>query len=122
MLRKIFDKAYYEKLMASGYTTWTFNLAISGTDADKVDDLYIFGKKLTDFTEKDGVYTITVDLQRIITYYATMKDLATLTTAAGQAGSINAMFIAWKSPANDWSTKRSYVFTIINNEFIKTEV
>ena len=124
--KNIFSKAYYEKLAASGYTKLNFTLGVGGTNAEDVEDLYVFGKQLTTFAKNaNGEYEVAVDVSTIIYYYATIKDLATLTTQAGQSSSLNAKFIAWKSPAGDYATKRNYVFTISNAEFlenIETEV
>ena len=112
-LRNIYSKAYYEKLIAEGYTKFAFNLAVEG----ELDELYVFGKAINTFPIQDGVYAIAIDTQHFVTYYDTINTIATSGSAVGQASSISAKFITWKSPANDWSSKRNYVFTISNAEF-----
>ena len=83
--------------------------------------MYVFGHALSDFAEENGVYTITIDTQHFVTYYDTLNTIATSDAAVGQASSINAKFITWKSPADDWATVRNYVFTISGTAFVTAE-
>jgi uncharacterized repeat protein (TIGR02543 family) len=114
ILRQLESKEYYETLIANGYTKFTFKLAVEGD----LSDLYVFGKALDTFEEENGVYTIVIDTQHFVTYYDTLSTIATSTTAVGQASSMAAKFITWKSPADEWKAIRNYVFTISNTEFI----
>ena len=114
VLRNIQSKAYYEALIANGYTKFAFSLAVEG-DAS---DLYVFGKELSSFPVNNGAYEITIDTQHFVTYYDTLNTIATSGNQVGQAGSISAKFITWKSPADDWSSVRNYVFTISNAKYI----
>ena len=117
ILRNIKEKAYYEGLIESGYTKLAFDLKVEGD----VTDLYVFGKALTNFEKsEDGVYAIVVEVQHIVNYYDTINTIATSGNQVGQSTSLAAKLISWKSPANDWSTVRSYVFTISNAAFIET--
>jgi len=116
ILRNMHSKAYYEKLIANGYTKLAFNLAVEGD----VTDLYVFGKLVSTFPVKDGVYSFAIDVQHIVNHYDTMKTIATSGNQVGQASSLAAKLISWKSPANDWSTVRNYVFTISNAAFMST--
>ena len=116
ILRNMHSKAYYEKLIANGYTKLAFNLAVEGD----VTDLYVFGKLVSTFPVKDGVYSFAIDVQHIVNHYDTMKTIATSGNQVGQASSLAAKLISWKSPANDWSTARDYVFTISNAAFMAT--
>ena len=114
VLRNIQSKAYYEALVANGYTKFAFNLAVEGD----VSDLYVFGKALSSFPVNNGVYEITIDTQHFVSYYETISTIATSGSQVGQAGSISAKFITWKSPTGDWSSVRNYVFTISGAEYI----
>ena len=114
ILRQLESKEYYETLIANGYTKFTFKLAVEGD----VSDLYVFGKALDTFEEENGVYTIVIDTQHFVTYYDTLSTIATSTAAVGQASSLAAKFITWKSPADEWQAIRNYVFTISNTEFV----
>ena len=114
ILRQLESKEYYETLIANGYTKFTFKLAVEGD----VSDLYVFGKALDTFEEENGVYTIVIDTQHFVTYYDTLSTIATSTAAVGQASSMAAKFITWKSPADEWQAIRNYVFTISNTEFV----
>lgn len=113
LMKNIYSKEYYQALIANGYTKFTFGLAVEGD----VTDLYVFGKEVSSFPQKNGVYSVVLDAQTIVTYYQTISDLATLTGKAGQSGSFSAKFISWKSPANDWSSVRNYTFTLSNVAF-----
>ena len=114
ILRQLESKEYYETLIANGYTKFTFKLEIEGD----LSDLYVFGKALDTFEEENGVYTIVIDTQHFVTYYDTLSTIATSTAAVGQASSMAAKFITWKSPADEWKAIRNYVFTISNTEFV----
>jgi len=116
VLRKLFPKEYYEKLLASGYTKLSFNLAVGGTDGAKVSDLCVFGKALTSFANSGGVYTVDVNLQDIVANYATVGTLGNATQAV--KAQLNQMLIGLDDTTNNWST-RNYVFTISNTCFIK---
>ena len=119
MLRNMYSKAYYEKLIAEGYKKLTFSLAVGGDNASNVSDLYVFGKALSTFAKNaSGAYQIVVDVQYIVTYYDNIYGIATTGGQAGQAGSLDKMLIAWKSPLT-WSGSRNYVFTISNTAFRK---
>jgi len=119
MLRNMYSKAYYEKLIAEGYKKLTFSLAVGGDNASNVSDLYVFGKALSTFAKNaSGAYQIVVDVQHIVTYYDNIYGIATTGGQAGQAGSLDKMLIAWKSPLT-WSGSRNYVFTISNTGFRK---
>ena len=114
VLQNLQEKAYYEGLIADGYTVLTFNLKVEGD----VTDLYVFGKKVTTFAKNtDGAYVISIDTNVLVSYYDTMSTIATSPNQVGQASSINAKFITWKSPADDYSSVRNYVFTISNATF-----
>ena len=113
VLRNIQSKAYYEALVANGYTKFAFNLAVEGD----VSELYVFGKAINTFPVNNGVYTINLDTQHFVTYYDTMYTIATSGSQVGQASSISAKFITWKSPANEWNATRDYIFTISNVVF-----
>ena len=117
VLKNLKDKSYYETLIANGYTKLTFNLAVEGD----VSDLYVFGKALNTFSQNDGVYTVVIDVQHIVNHYDTISTIATSGSQVGQATSMAAKLITWKSPAGDWSTTRNYVFTISNSAFVKAE-
>ena len=115
VLREMFNKEYYEGLIAEGYAKLTFNLAVGGTNAENVSDLYIFGKNLTKFAKNaDGEYAIVLDLQYMVDNYAKVSGLGTSVEAKN--AELNYMFLAWKS--TDW-TARNYVFTISNTAFRK---
>ena len=116
ILRNMYSKAYYEKLIANGYTKLAFNLAVEG----EVTDLYVLGKLVSTLPVKDGVYSFAIDVQHIVNHYDTMKTIATSGSQVGQASSLAAKLISWKSPTNDWSTVRNYVFTISNAAFMST--
>ena len=119
MLRNMYSKAYYEKLIAEGYKKLTFSLAVGGDNAANVSDLYVFGKALPTFAKNaSGAYQIVVDIQYIVTYYDNIYGIATTGGQAGQSGSLDKMLIAWKSPLT-WSGSRNYVFTISNTGFRK---
>ena len=119
MLRNMYSKAYYEKLIAEGYKKLTFSLAVGGDNASNVSDLYVFGKALPTFAKNaSGAYQIVVDVQHIVTYYDNIYGIATTGGQAGQSGSLDKMLIAWKSPLT-WSGSRNYVFTISNTGFRK---
>ncbi len=113
VLRNIYSKAYYQALIANGYTKFTFGLAVEGD----VTDLYVFGKQISSFPQKDGVYMVSIDTNHFVSYYDTINTIATSGSQVGQASSLTAKFIAWQSPANDWSTVRNYVFTISEPSF-----
>ena len=115
MLRNMNSKAYYQKLIDNGYTKLTFMLGVGGDNAADVSDLYVFGTKLTNFPKgsENGTYAVTVDVQHILTYYDNIYGIATSGGQAGQSGSLDKMFIAWKSPLT-WAGTRNYVFTISN--------
>ena len=114
ILKNMHSKAYYEKLIANGYTKLAFNLAVEGD----VTDLYVFGKLVSTFPVKDGVYSFAIDVQHIVNHYDTIKTIATSGNQVGQASSLAAKLISWKSPEKDWSTVRNYVFTISNAAFM----
>ena len=118
-LKNMFDKAYYQKLIANGYTKLTFMLGVGGTNATDVSDLYVLGsKKLTSFPKNaNGEYAVTVSVDTIVNYYDTMYTIATSSNKVGQTSSMSAKFITWQSPAGDYSTVRNYVFTISNIGF-----
>ena len=117
IFKNIHSKEYYQSLIEDGYTRYTFNLAIEGD----VSDLYVCGKALSTFPETDGVYAIEIKLAYLVQYYETIHTIATSGDQVGQAGSLAAKFITWKSPENDWSSVRSYVFTFSNMELKETE-
>ncbi len=107
------DKAYYEKLLANGYTKLTFTLGVGGADAASVSDLYVFGKKLTTFAKNaNGAYAVVVDLQYLVDNFAKTSKMGTGVKA--EAAELNYMFLAWKTSA--W-TARNYVFTFSNVAF-----
>ena len=64
ILRNIYSKAYYEALVANGYTKFTFGLKVEGD----VTDLYVFGKQVSSFPQKDGVYQIVIDTNLFVSY------------------------------------------------------
>jgi hypothetical protein len=105
-------------MIADGYTKLVFNLAVDGD----VTDLYVLGKELKSFPQENGVYTVTIAVKHFVQYYDTMNTIATSGDAVGQASSLAAKFIAWNSPANDWSSARDYVFTISNATYVKDVV
>ena len=109
VLRELFEKTYYETLIENGETRLVFNLTIGGENAENVDDLYVFGKPLTEFAHKQGVYTISVDLQYIVDNYDKVAGIGTSVEAKNAEFSY--MLLAWQSA--DWTT-RNYVFTISN--------
>ena len=115
VLRNMYSKAYYQALIASGYTKLTFGLKVEGD----VTDLYVFGKQVSALPQNNGVYAVVVDVQHIVNHYDTMNTIATSGSQVGQASSLAAKLISWKSPANDWSSTRNYVFTIANATFNK---
>ena len=108
VLREVFPKEYYQGLLDQGYTSITFSLAIDGD----ITDLYIFGKPITSFVKNNGVYAVVVSLQHIVNHYDTIYTLATSANQAGQATSLSAKFLSWKSPANDYTSTKNYIFTI----------
>jgi hypothetical protein len=115
ILKDMFNKEYYEGLIADGYAKLTFNLAVGGESAASVSDLYIFGKALTNFPKNaDGVYAIVLDLQYMVDNYAKVTGIGTSVEAKN--AELNYMFLAWKSTA--W-TARNYVFTISNAAYAK---
>ncbi|MBQ5929188.1 MAG: Ig-like domain-containing protein, partial [Clostridia bacterium] len=117
MFRNMYSKEYYQVLLENGYTKLTFMLGVSGANAADVSDLYVFGKKLTSFPKNaSGAYAVVVDVEHIATYYDNIYGIATSGGQAGQSGSLDKMFIAWKSPLT-WSGSRNYVFTISNMAF-----
>ncbi len=116
VLRNLYDKAYYEKLIASGYTKLSFQLQVGGADATKVSDLYVFGTALSTFTQSNGAYAVTVNLSTIVENYATIAKLGQATQAT--VSEFNQMLIGWKDTTNNWSA-RNYVFTISNASFEK---
>ncbi len=112
-MKNMYPKAYYEELIARGYTRFTFELKVEGD----VTDLYVFGKALNSFPVNNGVYAIAIDTNQFVSYYDTMYTIATSTNKVGQASSLSAKFISWKSPENEWAEVRNYVFTIYNAGF-----
>ena len=116
ILKNIFDKAYYQERTTEGEPKLTFNLKVGGGNAVDVDDLYVFGKALNTFPKKNGVYNVYVDFGHIANHYDTISTIATSTSKAGQASSMPAKLLTWKSPAGDWSTTRNYEFTISDME------
>ena len=116
IMRNLKDKAYYQTLIDNGYEKLTFTLSVEGD----VTDLYVFGKKLTDFAQNaDGAYEVVIATQMFVTYYDTMSTIATSKDQVGQASSLAAKFISWKSPADDYSSVRNYTFTISNAVYVK---
>ena len=63
-------------------------------------------------------YAIAINVEYIITYYDNIYGIATSTGQAGTSGSLDKMFIAWKSPLT-WAGSRNYVFTISNCAYNK---
>jgi hypothetical protein len=116
VLRNLYDKAYYEKLIESGYTKLSFQLQVGGADATKVSDLYVFGTALSTFTQSNGAYAVMVNLSTIVENYATIAKLGQVTQAT--VSEFNQMLIGWKDTTNNWSA-RNYVFTISNASFGK---
>jgi len=115
VLRELYSKTYYEKLIANGYSKLTFTLTVGGESAENVSDLYVFGKKLTNFAKNaDGAYAIVLDLQYMVDNYAKVSGIGTSVEAKN--AEVDYMLIAWKS--TDWSA-RNYVFTISNAQFGK---
>ena len=107
ILKDVYDEEYCQGLIAEGYAKLTFNLKVGGTNASDVSDLYIFGKKLTNFAKNaEGVYAIVVDLQFMVDNYAKISGMGTSVEAKN--AEFEYMFLAWKSA--DW-TKRNYEFT-----------
>lgn len=100
---------YFKKLIENGISKLTFNLQVGGTNATNVSDLYVFGKALTSFAQKDGFYIVEIDLQYLVDNYAKASGMGTRVEA--YQSEVNNMFLAWKS--TDWTT-RDYVFTFSN--------
>ena len=119
MVRNMYSKAYYQKVVANGYTKFAFNLAVGGENAANVDDLYVFGKALTSFPKNnDGSYAVSVDTNQFVSYYDTMYTLATSGDAVGAKSSINAMLLAWDY-GDTWNTVRNYEFTFSGVAFVE---
>jgi hypothetical protein len=117
VLRNLYSKAYYEKLIENDYTKWTFNLAVGGANAADVSDLYIFNKALSSFPEENGVYAIALDVQYIVDNYDTIGILGTSFEAVPSKYK-EQMLIMWNCrDRGDYSTDRNYVFTISDADF-----
>ncbi len=115
ILRKMYSKEYYEKLAANGYKM-TFTLGVSEATATTFSDLYVFGKKLTNFPKNaDGEFAVVVDTKYIAENY---DAISTITNAQAGASKRDKMFIAWAGLTNDYNTTRNYVFTFSNVKFI----
>jgi hypothetical protein len=71
--------------------------------------LYVFGKALSEFSQKNGVYNVVIDLQYLVDNYTKASGIGTSVEAKN--AEVNNMLLAWKS--TDWSA-RNYVFTISN--------
>lgn len=110
VLRNLESKEYYEKLLANGYTKIEFNLAIGEANAE---ELYIFGTKLTEFTNTNGVYQVFVNLQHIVDNYATIGNLGT-SVEARPSKVKEQMFIMCQATC---TPARNYTFTISNANF-----
>ena len=113
VLRKLESEAYYKKLIEEGYTKLTFNLGVDGASAT---ELCVFDTSLSEFPQKDGVYTVTIDVQHIVDNYATIGVLGTGTEdlKARPSKFSSQMFLMCKATCNP---ARNYVFTISNPEF-----
>ena len=115
ILRQMYSKEYYEKLAANGYKM-TFTLGVSEATATTFSDLYVFGKKLTNFPKNaDGEFAVVVDTKYIAENY---DAISTITNAQAGASKRDKMFIAWAGLTNDYKTTRNYVFTFSNVKFI----
>ena len=112
VLRNLDSKEYYEKLYASGYTKFSFNIAIEGEAAD----WFVFGKALTEFKQTNGVYAVEVDLKVLIDNYATIGGLGVGTEQARPSVYKGQMFLMCQATCNP---ARNYVFKISNANFIK---
>lgn len=110
VLRNLFSKEYYEKAIAGGDARLVFKLAVDG----ELSDLYVFGKELSSYWCKDGVYTVSVDLQYIVDNYATIGTLGYGKDNQAYDTDLSQMMIAWKNEATVWGNQRNYVFTISN--------
>jgi hypothetical protein len=115
VLRELYSKAYYEKLIADGYAKLTLSIAVGGDSASTVSNLFVFGKKLTNFAKNaNGEYQVVVDLQYMVDNYAKVSGIGTSVEAKNAEKDY--MFLAWES--TDWSV-RNYIFTISNVAFRK---
>ena len=96
VLRNLASKEYYENLIANGYTKLTFGLAVGGENAENVNDLYVFGKKLATYAKNaDGVYAISIDMQFIVDCYDTIGALGTSVEGVPSKYA-DQMFIRWE--------------------------
>lgn len=117
ILRQMYSKEYYEKLAANGYKM-TFTLGVSEATTTNFSDLYVFGKKLTNFPKNaDGEFAVVVDTKYIAENY---DAISTITNAQAGASKRDKMFIAWAGINADYSTKRNYVFTFSNVQFVSS--
>jgi hypothetical protein len=118
------SKEYYQKLVDNGYTYITFDLAIGGDDADKVDDLYLFcGQQISKMPYKDGVYKAKILISDIVRVYDAVTTFIPNNERKGQIGARHGMLLAWRDRGvNDTAVGnvvRNYVFTISNSKYTK---
>ena len=117
----IASAAYYDTLVANGYKYLTFDLKVEGTDADKVDDLYVFcGQKLSSIAKVDGVYKVQILVSDFVRVYDAITPNLPNDNRQGQIGTRHGMFLAWRdNRGTDRGVERNYIFTISNTAYSK---